>query len=188
VGANITINSKIKDAVNEIMLLTGDGVDLTVETAGVAATQEQSLRTTKKQGRVLYLGTAHKEVIFPPQSFEKILRNEIKIVGSWNSYSGPYPGTEWTACIDYISQKRLDCKSLVTHDMKLEKGAVINVIIENTSGYLDILITDSNGEKMYKGDDAASGKLSIEIPKTDTYKFSVTGSNAKGSVSFKVAN
>lgn len=122
VGADITINSKIKDAVNEIMILTGDGVDLTVETAGVAATQEQSLRTTKKQGRVLYLGTAHKEVVFPPQSFEKILRNEIKIVGSWNSYSGPYPGTEWTACIDYISQKRLDCKSLVTHEMKLESA------------------------------------------------------------------
>lgn len=98
-------------------------------------------------------------------------------------FDGNRTGNDVEFKLDYSI---LNCTK--THDMKLEKGAVINVIIENTSGYLDILITDSNGEKMYKGDDAASGKFSIEIPKTDTYKFSVTGSNAKGSVSFKVAN
>ena len=74
-----------------------------------------------------------------------------------------------------------------THDIKLEKGSTINVIIENKSGNLDIFVSDTNGEKIYKGDDVTSWKFSFEIPKTDTYKISVTGSNAKGSVSFKVA-
>ena len=75
-----------------------------------------------------------------------------------------------------------------THDMKLEKGANINVVIENKSGHLDIFIADSNGDKIYEGDDTASGKFSVEVPKADTYSFYVTGKNAKGSVSFKVAN
>jgi hypothetical protein len=51
---------------------------------------------------------------------------------------------------------------------------------------LDILISDSNREKVHKGDNVTSG-FSIEIPGTDTYTFSVTGENAKGSVSFKAA-
>ena len=78
--------------------------------------------------------------------------------------------------------------STKTHDIKLEKGSTVNVIIENKSGNLDIIISDTNGEKIYKGDNAASGKFSLQIPKTDTYKFSVTGRNAKGSVSFKIAD
>lgn len=74
-----------------------------------------------------------------------------------------------------------------TNDMKLERGTNINVVIENKLGHLDILITNSNGEKIYKGDDVTSGKFSVEVPKTDTYKFSVTGKNAKGNISFRVA-
>ncbi len=73
------------------------------------------------------------------------------------------------------------------HEMNLEEGTIINVIVESKSGRLDILVTGSNGEKIYKADDAASGKFSLNISKTDTYKFIVTGKNAKGSISFKAA-
>ena len=75
-----------------------------------------------------------------------------------------------------------------THEIKLEKGASVNVIIENESGKLDILVADTNGEEIYKGNNATSRTFSLKILKADTYKFSVTGSNAKGSVSFKVAD
>jgi hypothetical protein len=77
--------------------------------------------------------------------------------------------------------------STKTHEIKLEKGSIINVIIESKSGSVDVFVEDAEGEKIYKGDDTASGKFSLEIPKTSTYKFSVTGKNAKGSVSFKTA-
>ena len=75
-----------------------------------------------------------------------------------------------------------------TQEMKLEEGTTVNVIIESNSGRVDILVEDAHREKIYKGDDADSGEFSLKIPKTDTYTFSVTGSNAKGSVSFKVAD
>ena len=78
--------------------------------------------------------------------------------------------------------------STKTHEIKLGKGATINVGIENKAGRVDILISNSNGEKIYKGDNATSGKFSLDIPKEDTYKFSVTGINAKGNISFEVAD
>lgn len=41
------------------------------------------------------------------------------------------------------------------------------------------------GQELYRGDNASSGKFSLKIPKRGTYK--VAGSKAKGGVSFKVA-
>ncbi|MFT5873807.1 MAG: DNA/RNA endonuclease YhcR with UshA esterase domain [Clostridium sp.] len=98
-------------------------------------------------------------------------------------FSGSCAGNEKQFLMDYSI---LNCTK--THDMKLEKGTIINVVIENNSGNLDIFVSDSNGEKIYKGDNATSGNFSLEVPNTDTYKFSVKGSNAKGSISFKVAD
>jgi hypothetical protein len=97
-------------------------------------------------------------------------------------FDGSSTGNDVQFVLDYTV---LNCTK--THDMKLEKGTEVDVIIENTSGSLDILVTGSNGESIYKGDDADSGEFSIEIPEKDTYTFSVTGRKAKGSVSFKVA-
>ena len=96
-------------------------------------------------------------------------------------FSGSSTGNEKQFLLDYSI---LNCTK--THHIKLEKGITIDVVIENKSGKLDVLVSDTNGEKIYKGNNPTSGKFSLVIPKTDTYKFSVTGSNAKGSVSFKV--
>lgn len=81
-----------------------------------------------------------------------------------------------------LSYSILNCTK--TYDMKLEKGTLINVAIENKSGHLYIFIEDSSGNRIYNGDDVSSGKFPIEVQKTDTYKFLVTGKKAKGSVSF----
>jgi hypothetical protein len=75
-----------------------------------------------------------------------------------------------------------------THEIKLEKGASINVIIKSESGRVDILVEEVNGEEIYKGDNASSNEFSLNVNKTGTYMFNVTGNNAKGSVSFKIAD
>lgn len=71
-----------------------------------------------------------------------------------------------------------------THEMKLEEGTIVNVTIENKSGHLDIVVAGTSGREIYKGNNAVSGNFTVQIPKTDTYKFSITGTKAKGSVSF----
>ncbi|MGH4119512.1 hypothetical protein [Clostridium sp.] len=75
-----------------------------------------------------------------------------------------------------------------THEIKLEKGAIINAIIISKSGDVDVLVEEINGEEIYKGDNASSSEFSLNVDKTGTYMFTVTGNNAKGSVSFKIAD
>jgi len=72
------------------------------------------------------------------------------------------------------------------HEMNLEKDDVIEVKIENESGRIDIIIADFEGNEIYRGNDALTGEFKITITESNTYKFSVSGKDAKGSVSFKV--
>lgn len=73
-----------------------------------------------------------------------------------------------------------------THEMELKQGSIIDVIIENKSGRLDIIVKSADGQEIYRGNNASSDKFSINIQKTGKYKFLVTGAKAKGSISFKV--
>ena len=98
-------------------------------------------------------------------------------------FSGSSTGNDRQFIMEYSVLNKTE-----THEMKLEEGKVVNVVIENNSGRLEVLVKDSDGEELYRGDNAASGKFSLKIPKTDTYTFSVKGTNAKGGVSFIVAD
>lgn len=113
IGATVLSNSRQEDACDKYK------ADIVVETAGVAATQAGALRGAKKHGQILYLGTAHHDVVFPPKVFERIVRDELRITGSWNSFSAPFPGREWRAVVDYMQSGALDMEMFVTHTIEL---------------------------------------------------------------------
>lgn len=143
VGADICINAAEGDAVQLIKDLTGNkGVNLAIETAGVSQTQQQCLSITRKLGRILYLGTAHKDVVIAPKLFECIVRNELMIVGAWNSYSAPFPGIEWQATLDYIKAGSLKVKPLVTHTFELKEApGVIKDMSERKFSFNKVVLT-----------------------------------------------
>jgi len=72
------------------------------------------------------------------------------------------------------------------HEMNLEEGDIIDVDIERLSGKLVIIIADNDGNEIYKNSDVDTENFKIPVPETKTYRFTVTGSKAKGSVSFKI--
>ncbi|MCL2828915.1 MAG: galactitol-1-phosphate 5-dehydrogenase [Oscillospiraceae bacterium] len=121
-GADGCVNALETDAVEALQQITKNkGFNVVIETAGSSITQEQSLRLAKKKGRVLYLGTAHNDVVLPPTTFEKIVRNELWVTGSWNSFSAPFPGREWYAILKYVSDGRFDLSSAITHKISLDQ-------------------------------------------------------------------
>jgi len=122
VGANYCINAKDTEPIKQIMSITkNNGVDVAIEAVGSNVTREQSLRLTTKLGKVLCLGSAHSQVIFPENVYEYILRHELTILGSWNSYSAPFPGREWRNTLYFLQNGRLKVKPLMTHKFKLKE-------------------------------------------------------------------
>lgn len=102
---------------------TNPAPDICIETAGHPATQVNAVEYCGKGGSVVFVGTSTRDVIFPPESFEKILRGELTVTGSWMSYSAPFPGYEWTAAVDMIATGKVDVEPLISHVYSLRDAA-----------------------------------------------------------------
>lgn len=123
-GADIGINALKENPVEKIMELTnGFGVDICIECAGSKITQEQCLLVTKKKGKIGYQGIGHAGIELSEAAFEGIFRKELNIQGFWNSYSAPFPGQEWFKSIEYVKQKKIKLKQLISHRFSLEDTA-----------------------------------------------------------------
>lgn len=121
-GADDVINSMNVDLVE--YLEEHGRPEVVIENSGSPIAQAQCLEIVKKCGSVVYIGTATKDLTLKPEVFEKILRGELNVTGSWMSYSAPYPGYEWTTAVEYIKEKKIDLKSMITNVYKLEDGLV----------------------------------------------------------------
>lgn len=91
-GADICINAKEKNIVEEIKRLTdGDGADIVIESAGTPMTCGQVLLLAKKGGTVLYAGVPYGDVALTREQFEKIVRSELTVKGNlvWKLFSIP---------------------------------------------------------------------------------------------------
>jgi len=73
----------------------------------------------------------------------------------------------------------------LTHYMTFEQGEKIVVEGINLEGGLTLSIDDMHGNNIYKNRSVKREKLTLEIPRSGKYVFSVVGSKAKGTVSFE---
>ena len=68
--------------------------------------------------------------------------------------------------------------------MSLKSGDIIDAKVVSKSGSVSVEVKSSDGEVIYVGENIPTTNFDFEIPQDDTYTFTVTGHNAKGSVSF----
>lgn len=117
-------------------------VDYVFETAGVNFIQSQVLNLVDRLGSVVYVGTAHKDVTIDYKTFENILRGELNVTGSWMSYSAPFPGSEWTAAVEYLESGKINVDKIITHKFKLEEGySAFEAMLSKDENSLKVMYT-----------------------------------------------
>ena len=117
-GADRVINSISE---NLMELLVDTDVDFVLDTSGSAIAQDQAVLITGKMGRVVFLGISNKPLTLSAKSVDRLLRYEIGIYGSWNSFSDPFPGKEWTYAIECMAQGKIKTEEIVSHRFDLEE-------------------------------------------------------------------
>lgn len=121
-GADICINAKDKNLINEVKNLTnGAGADVVIESAGTPMTCGQVLLLAKKGGTVLYAGVPYGDVALTREQFEKIVRSELTVKGTWFGNSFPFPGKEWSAGLYHMQKGDMNVEKLVTHRINLDE-------------------------------------------------------------------
>lgn len=148
VGADVLINSLEKPAHEQIAEHTdGIGVDVAIESAGSPITSAQVFALPKKGGEVVFLGIPYGDVNVERFYFEKIVRNELTVLGSWNAISAPFPGDEWTTTVHYMSSGQINVEPIISHRLQLEEGPdVFKRIINREESFGKVLFYPELGE------------------------------------------
>ena len=118
-GAHVTLNPLRDDVVAEVRKLTGDGVDISLEAAGVPQTLEQTVPITRPRGKVICGGNQPLDKLLPMSFIENMMRRELSIIGCFMSYSAPFPGHEWTETIEALLDGVLDMDTMISHRYSL---------------------------------------------------------------------
>lgn len=120
-GADHLVNTMEPDFRETIMGITkGKGFEMVLETAGVPMTEMLCLEIAANKGSVMYIGTPHKAFTIEPKQFEFMNRKELMVRGSWMSYSGPFPGREWTIGAQYLGEGHIRVEPLIGKTIKIE--------------------------------------------------------------------
>lgn len=120
-GATVLINAKKEDPVKVIHEVSdGQGVDVALEMSGTEVCQVQSVQSLGKMGRAVYLGISNAPLVFPKEAVDKILRYQLTVTGSWNSFSDPFPGFEWTQSAKLMAEGKMNPESMITQRLTLE--------------------------------------------------------------------
>jgi len=120
----IPIRAELHDGgVQALMELTGGRrADLVVDTCGVAPVQANTLAMVRKGGRIVFMGLPEKDVCITPVNFNWLVRCEVELFGSWNSFGAPYPGTAWHANVSYLASGRMTTKAIITHRFAMKEA------------------------------------------------------------------
>jgi alcohol dehydrogenase len=116
-GAHYTIDSSKKNALQFLKDLTGGGVDVALEFAGVISALEFAFHATKRGGTTVTAALPHPDA--------KLEISPVTLVGQEKTLKGSYlgsciPSRDIPAYIELYKTGRLDVEKLISHRIKLE--------------------------------------------------------------------
>ena len=139
-GADITLNYKNCDVVDEIMKLTGGrGADSSIEALGLQSTFESSLRVLKPGGTLSSLGVYSEDLTIPMSAFAAGL-GDHKI----NTALCPGGKERMRRLMNVVASGRIDLGVMVTHHYKLDNVVEAYELFSNQrDGVLKVAIKPS---------------------------------------------
>jgi L-iditol 2-dehydrogenase len=93
--------------------------DVVIEAVGIDATINSAIMLAGPGGHVTFIGIPVPDVRLDNRSFQHLLRQEITLHGSWNSFGAPFPGPQWTTTLEKFATEELRWEFLISHDLDL---------------------------------------------------------------------
>lgn len=121
------------------------GFDVVVETAGVGPAQNLAVRLAGPHARVVFIGIPVADVTLELETFSHLLREELTLSGSWNSFSAPWPGREWTTSLAMMASGRLRTAEIVSHRERLERLPELIAWMGRREGFFSKVMFFPNG-------------------------------------------
>lgn len=94
---------------------TVDQYDIVLEAVGTPQSVDLSVNAAIPGGTIVLMGNPSGNIELVQNTYWRILRKQLRLVGTWNSsYDGTNP-SDWTESIDALANKKVDVESLISH-------------------------------------------------------------------------
>ncbi len=113
--------------------IVGLGFDVIVDTTGAKSVPDSSVGMIARHGELVLIGIPNADITISDKSWARLMRLEAGVLGSWNSFSAPFPGKEWRVSVEKMHSGELKWEFMITHELGLEKVAqTIRAMSERT--------------------------------------------------------
>lgn len=135
-------NSRIADVDAWLAERTGErGVDVFFECVGKNATISQAICNTAPGGTVQLVGNPATDIQFEKNVYWKILRNQLTVLGTWNSSFLHEETDDWHYVIQRLVEGKVHPEMFITQKLafqELETG--LHIMRDKTKDYVKIMI------------------------------------------------
>jgi L-iditol 2-dehydrogenase len=122
-GAEAVFNGRDADVADQVKKYLNGGADVVTEISGNPIAQQNCILSAAKLGRIVILGISHKGLELSEKAVDTIMRGQLSVIGSWNSFSKPFPGWEWTTAVELFTTGKVKSDAVITHRLLLEDVA-----------------------------------------------------------------
>lgn len=134
-------DSRTQDVTQWVMERTdGIGADVFLECVGKNETIVQAIQGTAPAGKVMLVGNPHSDMKLEKSVYWSILRNQLQVMGTWNSSFLQEEEDDWQYVLARLARKRLMPSELITHRFALEelwKG--LHIMRDKSEDYVKVM-------------------------------------------------
>lgn len=98
----------------------GTGVNVFFDCVGKNDVLEQGIKSLGAEGRMVLVGNPASDVAFKKSLYWKILRSQIRLVGTWNSSFTHEKTDDWHYVLERLEEGKIKPEKLITHRMSFE--------------------------------------------------------------------
>ncbi len=118
----------------------GLGTDVFFECVGRNETVLQAVDYTAPAGRLMLMGNPYTDMRFEKAVYWKILRNQLTVLGTWNSSFTHDADDDWHDILDRLSEQKIVPENFITHTYPLaELETGLRIMRDKTEDYVKIM-------------------------------------------------
>lgn len=95
--------------------------DIVLEAVGTPDSINQSISHTSPGGTVILMGNPSCDILLPQDIYWRILRKQIRAIGTWNSSYDGLNISDWTETVKALQQNEINVEKLISHTYTQEK-------------------------------------------------------------------
>lgn len=130
----------------------GQGADVLFECVGRNETVTEVVNSAAPAGKIVMVGNPYSDMQLSKDIYWKILRNQITVMGTWNSSFTHSKDDDWNYVIDRLEQGSVTPEKLISHRFpldELEKG--FRIMRDKEEDYVKIMGMCNEKEEIYEG-------------------------------------